>query len=215
MGSTPNLNLKLSAYIDSEHQEYNRNWTALDATHVPITGFAPFTYGGVQGHALGICAYRGTGTSYTENAIGFGKFVAARAFNTSQICGQITDGANAGSVGKFALYDANANLLTQTVFPVDTSKTGYFFSSWLSPLVSPAGDYILAWSACQETAPGTAKLEALNQDGLTNMANLMGVYFGTASNVMLGASGDYLFPEELGTLTANNNMSLMPLVFLS
>jgi hypothetical protein len=180
-------------------------------------GVAPFFIGGIQDHALGMCAYTGTGTSYAENAIAFARFTIPVAIKSSGISGYITDGANSGSVGKFVIYDiTGTELLAECVFPVDTSKIGAFYETWTNgPVTLQAGGYILAWSACQETIPGTAKLESLAQNNFTTMSNLGELpSFGTSNQVMLGAP-TYLFPPTLGTLTANNHMTLMPLVYLA
>ena len=214
---TPNMRLSLG----SMPTNLAENFVLVDAfvgnaiNEVGQGGFVPFTTGGEQDHVLSFAAYAGSGTTYTENAIACARFMVQAPVALNNINGKITDGAvGTAPFGKFAIYTADGNtLVTQTKFNIGTTAVGVFSSPWLNaPVFLPAGSYILCWSACGENTPGQAKLSALIQDGLTAMSNINFVSFGTSAQTIQAPL--YNFPASLGTLTANNNMTVMPLLFM-
>jgi hypothetical protein len=215
--STPNLELTLQDMSPNVAENFSLidSFVGGSVSEVGMGGFQPFSVvGSIQDHALGFAAYAGSGSTYTDNAIGYARFFVVAPSSISYINGFISDGA-AGTdpIGKFAIYTADGQTkLTETKFTIATSAVGVFSALWTNaPVFLPQGEYILAWSACGENTPGQAKVEAINCGNYTKMVNATAKNVGTSAKT-IGAP-DYLFPAALGTLTANNNMTLLPFLF--
>jgi len=221
--TTPNLNLSIQDLSPTSQNNMYLidSFVGSSVSQIGEGGWQPYTVpGSIQDHALGFCGYAGSSSTYTSGAISYARFFNPAPQSLSYVNGYITDGAApaagfTSALGKYAIYSANGQqLLCETEFPVGLSNTGVFSTLWVNaPLFLPQGEYVLAWAAVGEAVPGTAKLEAIDVGHYTVMVNATASNIGTSSNLVSPIGPGFTFPSSLGTLTTNNNITLLPFLF--